>query len=93
MGAHFEALDEGVFLVPLDHRYTQVGFNLVSIQVCGYPLKNWIHSNCCFNKAIGIFFYTEHKKLHEKLRAGHFYRKFLKKSICNVMIGYCLASQ
>ena len=34
MGAHFEALDEGVLLVPLDHRYTQVGFNLVSVQVC-----------------------------------------------------------
>ena len=33
MGAHFEALDEGVLLVPLDPRYTQVGFNLVSVQV------------------------------------------------------------
>ena len=26
MGAHFEALDEGVLLVPLDPRYTQVEF-------------------------------------------------------------------
>ena len=34
VGAHFEALDEGVLLVPLDHKYTQVGFNLVSDQVC-----------------------------------------------------------
>ena len=34
MGAHFEALDEGVLLVPLDPRYTQVGFNLVSVHVC-----------------------------------------------------------
>ena len=34
MGAHFEALDEGVLLVPFDPRYTQVGFNLVSVQVC-----------------------------------------------------------
>ena len=34
VGAHFEALDEGVLLVPLDPRYTQVGFNLVSVQVC-----------------------------------------------------------
>ena len=33
MGAHFEALDEGVLLVPLDPRYTQVGFNLISVQV------------------------------------------------------------
>ena len=32
MGAHFEALDEGVLLVPLDTRYTQVGFNLISVQ-------------------------------------------------------------
>ena len=34
VGAHFEALDEGVLLAPLDCRYTQVGFNLVSVQVC-----------------------------------------------------------
>ena len=34
MGAHFEVLDEGVLLVPLDPRYTQVRFNLVSVQVC-----------------------------------------------------------
>ena len=34
MGAHFKALDEGVLLVPLDPRYTQVGFNLISVQVC-----------------------------------------------------------
>ena len=31
VGAHFEALDEGILLVPLDPRYTQVGFNLVSV--------------------------------------------------------------
>ena len=35
MGAHFEALDEGVLLVPLDPRYTKVDFNLVLVQVCG----------------------------------------------------------
>ena len=34
MGAHFEALDDGVLLVLLDPRYTQVGFNIVSVQVC-----------------------------------------------------------
>ena len=32
--AHFEALDEGILLVPLDPRYTQVGFNLISVQLC-----------------------------------------------------------
>ena len=34
MGAHFEALTEGVLMAPLDPRYTQVGFNLISVQVC-----------------------------------------------------------
>ena len=34
VGAHFEALDMGVLLVLLDPRYTQVGFNLISVQVC-----------------------------------------------------------
>ena len=33
VGAHFEALDEGVLLVPFDPRYTQVGFNIASVQV------------------------------------------------------------
>ena len=33
MGAHFEAIDKGVLQVPLDPRYTQVRFNLVSVQV------------------------------------------------------------
>ena len=31
--AHFEALVEGVLMAPLDPRYTQVGFNLISVQV------------------------------------------------------------
>ena len=34
MGAHFEALDEGVRVLPLEPRYTHIGFNLVSVQVC-----------------------------------------------------------
>ena len=33
VGPLFEALIEGVLLVPLDSRYTQVGFNLISVQV------------------------------------------------------------
>ena len=33
MGAHFEALDEGILLVNLDPRYTQVQLNIISIQV------------------------------------------------------------
>ena len=36
MGADFEALIEGVLLVPLDSRYTQVGYNLFSVQVCDH---------------------------------------------------------
>ena len=34
MGPHHKALDEGVRMVPLDYRYTKVGFSLVSVQVC-----------------------------------------------------------
>ena len=34
MGAHFEALYEGVLVAPLESRYTQVGFNLISVHVC-----------------------------------------------------------
>ena len=34
MGAHFEALNEPVLMAPSDSRYTQVGFNLISVQVC-----------------------------------------------------------
>ena len=33
VGARFEALIEHVLTAPLDSRYTQVGFNLVSVQV------------------------------------------------------------
>ena len=36
VGARFEALDEGVLLVPLDSRYIQVGFNPISVPVCIY---------------------------------------------------------
>ena len=34
VGAHLKALDEGLHVAPLDSRYAQVGFNLVSVQVC-----------------------------------------------------------
>ena len=34
MGAHFEALTEGVLMAPLDSRYTQVVFKLITVQVC-----------------------------------------------------------
>ena len=33
-GAHFKALSEPVLMAPLDSRYTQVGFNVISVQVC-----------------------------------------------------------
>ena len=39
MGAHFEALDVGVLMALLDSRYTQVGFNLISVQVWGESLR------------------------------------------------------
>ena len=34
MGARFEALNEGVLMAPLHPRYTHVGFNMISVQVC-----------------------------------------------------------
>ena len=33
-GARFEAFLESVPMAPLDLRYTQVGFNFISVQVC-----------------------------------------------------------
>ena len=48
MGENFEVLDEGVLVVPLDPRYTQIGFILICVQVCGdersrnlYLLGRW----------------------------------------------------
>ena len=35
MGAHFEAFTDGILVTPLEPRYTQIGFNLISDQVCG----------------------------------------------------------
>ena len=52
MGAHFEALDKGVLLVPLDPRYTQVGFNLISVQVCSI-VKMALTSNMMFYLVVG----------------------------------------
>ena len=34
VGTHFQALIEGVLMAPLNCRYIQVGFNLISVQVC-----------------------------------------------------------
>ena len=34
MGACYEALEVGVLVAPLNSRYTQVGFNFISVQVC-----------------------------------------------------------
>ena len=41
MGARFKALTEGVLMAPLDSRYTQVGFNIVSVQVCADYKKKY----------------------------------------------------
>ena len=42
VGSHFEALDEGVLLVPLDPRCTQVGFNLIFVHVCNIKLIDYV---------------------------------------------------
>ena len=47
MVADFEGLYEGVLLVLLDPRYTQVGFNLVSVQVCeATELETKVRTSC-----------------------------------------------
>ena len=33
VGAHFEVLMKGILMAPLNSRYTQVGYNLISVQV------------------------------------------------------------
>ena len=43
MGACFEALDEGVLMVPLNPMYTQVGFNSISVQVYSIKKKQCIY--------------------------------------------------
>ena len=35
MGSRLEALIESVLMAALDSRYTQVGFNFISVQACG----------------------------------------------------------
>ena len=57
MGARFEALVDGVLMAPLDSRYNQVGFNLVSVQVCAPNLTE--------NPTISVVHYWI---LHEILR-------------------------
>ena len=54
MEARLEALIEGVLLVLLDFRHTQVGFNLMSVQVWGrhmglnlIDLSLHVQATCC----------------------------------------------
>jgi len=41
VGARFEALDEGVLMAPLDLMCTQVGFNIIYVQVCNASLDTY----------------------------------------------------
>ena len=42
MGAHLEALNEGILVAPLDSRYTQVGCDLCeSVWIKTSDLKSW----------------------------------------------------
>ena len=42
VGACFKALAGGVLVAPLDSKYTDVGFNLFSVQVCVFFTSAWI---------------------------------------------------
>ena len=39
-GGSLRSSNESVLMAPLDSRYTQVGFNLVSVQACVYVKEN-----------------------------------------------------
>ena len=45
VGARFKAFREGVLLVLLNPRYTQVGFNLISVQV-SVSVSVRVHCHC-----------------------------------------------
>ena len=68
MGAHFEGLDEGVLPVPLDPRYTQVGFKLVSVQVC-WPLAIKVLVLLEFDESWSKVFDTEYKNKKAMINA------------------------
>ena len=54
MGARFEALIEGVLVAVLYSRYTQVGFNLVSVSVC---VNNYLENFKHFSGKVLIFLF------------------------------------
>ena len=63
MGAHFEAVIEGVLLMaPLDSRNTHVGFNLISVQVCAEDLANYCQKNPTFLYLLLLF--VSHKQCY-----------------------------
>ena len=45
MGTLFEAFDEGVLMVLLDPRYTQDGFNFISVQVCSLSGQIYLNAS------------------------------------------------
>ena len=58
MGAHLEALDEGVLMAPLDSRYSQVGFNIVFVQVCylhHFEIHDDLFNQQVYSGGIAIF--------------------------------------
>ena len=74
VAAHFKGLAEGVLVAPLDSRYTQVGFNLISVQVC--------------NSSICVLEVKMHKFLFECGRYGFYFapaeRLFSQHALRNV---------
>ena len=54
VGGSFKALNKGVLLVPLDSRYTQIGFNIVFVQVC--VTVNKVCYSKCLSKTFDIAF-------------------------------------
>ena len=73
MGARFEALDEIVLMAPLDPRYTQVGFNLISVQV-------WLEINF-YVENLNENFYAKMQSLFIFIRAAYRINHLLLSSI------------
>ena len=66
-GAHFKAINEGILMAPLDSRYTQVGFNLISAQVC-LPRIQRYHRNILYKSlemSLQLFISVGYLAMHQ----------------------------
>ena len=65
MGAGSDAFTEGVFMAPLDSRYTQVGFYFISVQVCLF-LESFQRQNKRSLRSLSIVMRQKSTNSHEE---------------------------